>query len=551
MSASSETGTAAPARLAPGGGVARPRAAILFHGSPLARRIVALNLVAILLLVAGMAALNPFRDTLVLQRETALVSEAELVADVFEAALSGRDGAEIGAGIDPAATIAALDLAGASEVFVFDRSGRLMATSRGVSQAKAGEISGLGARPRRSLAADLVDRASEFLARIRPAAPAGDTRRLADRLLAEGLRGATHVETALVRDGAAVFAVATPIRHEGRVAGVVAMTSGAGEIDALLRAQLGQLMELAAVAVVVSIGLSLVLASAIATPLAQLSAAAETGRMREAGRVRTGRIRIPDMTARPDEIGRLSGALRGMVSTLYDRIDANEQFAADVTHEIRNPLASLRSAAGALRVVGDAERRARLLDVIDHDVRRLDRLVTDISDASRLDSDLVREEEEPFDLGALLGNLSAHLGAEARGRGIDLAADLPAGPLRVGGLESRLAQVFVNLIGNAVSFCPPGGRIDLRARRHGDRVRVTVTDTGPGIPDAALSRIFERFYSERPEGQFGNNSGLGLAISKQIVEAHGGAIWAENITPPGAGPAADPIGARFVVDLPA
>jgi two-component system sensor histidine kinase ChvG len=239
-----------------------------------------------------------------------------------------------------------------------------------------------------------------------------------------------------------------------------------------------------------------------------------------------------------------------MVAALYERIEANEQFAADVAHEIKNPLASLRSAVGTLRVTKRDDQREKLLDIIDHDVRRLDRLVSDISNASRLDSELVKEEEKPFDLLKMLANLNEFLGKEARDKGIDYITDLPAQPIVIQGLEGRLAQVFVNLVSNAISFCGEGDAIRVWVRRRDNRVLVVVEDTGPGIPENALQKIFQRFYSERPPGQFGNNSGLGLAISKQIVEAHGGVIWAENIRPTDADPSSEPLGARFVVGLP-
>ena len=239
-----------------------------------------------------------------------------------------------------------------------------------------------------------------------------------------------------------------------------------------------------------------------------------------------------------------------MVSALYNRIDGNEQFAADVAHEIKNPLASLRSAVGTLRMVKRDDQREKLLDVIEHDVRRLDRLVSDISNASRLDSELVKEEEEPFDLLHMLGNLGQYLGEDAKSKGIDFITDLPAAPITVHGLEARLAQVFVNLITNAISFCEEGDAIRVWARKRSNRVLIVVEDTGPGIPDQALGKIFKRFYSQRPDEHFGNNSGLGLAISKQIVEAHGGVIWAENIRPTEADITSEPLGARFVVGLP-
>ena len=242
--------------------------------------------------------------------------------------------------------------------------------------------------------------------------------------------------------------------------------------------------------------------------------------------------------------------MQGMVAALYDRIDANEQFAADVAHEIKNPLASLRSAVGTMRVAKRDDQREKLLEVIEHDVRRLDRLVSDISNASRLDSELVKEEEEDFNLLKMLTNINEFLAKEAEAKGIEYITDLPATPIVIAGLEGRLAQVFVNLITNAISFCESGDAIRVWARKRENRVLIVVEDTGPGIPENALSKIFQRFYSQRPDNQFGNNSGLGLAISKQIVEAHGGVIWAENIRPTEADITSEPLGARFVVGLP-
>jgi two-component system, OmpR family, sensor histidine kinase ChvG len=188
--------------------------------------------------------------------------------------------------------------------------------------------------------------------------------------------------------------------------------------------------------------------------------------------------------------------------------------------------------------------------VIEHDVRRLDRLVSDISNASRLDSELVKEEEEEFNLVRTLTNLSEYLGQQAGEKGVDFITDFPSEAIMIRGLEARLAQVFVNLITNAVSFCEDGDAVRVWARRRENRVLIVVEDTGPGIPEQALTKIFKRFYSERPQGDFGNHSGLGLAISKQIVEAHGGVIWAENIRPTHADITSDPLGARFVVGLP-
>jgi two-component system sensor histidine kinase ChvG len=338
--------------------------------------------------------------------------------------------------------------------------------------------------------------------------------------------------------------------QNGAVLGVIALTSPAGEIDSLVRNEREQILRMFLVALLVSTGLSMVLASTIANPLSDLAAAAEMGRDRHVSKMQAGRVRIPDLAARPDEIGRLSVAMRGMVSALYDRIDANEQFAADVAHEIKNPLASLRSAVGTMRVAQRADQREKLLEVIEHDVRRMDRLVTDISNASRLDSELVKEQETDVNIIQTLSRLCDHLGEQAHQRGVEFITDLPDGPIIVRGLEERLAQVFVNLIVNAISFCNEGDAVRVWARRRDNRLLIVVEDTGPGIPEQALTKVFKRFYSDRPPTHFGDNSGLGLSISKQIVEAHGGVIWAENIHPTKADATSDPLGARFVVGLP-
>jgi two-component system sensor histidine kinase ChvG len=289
-----------------------------------------------------------------------------------------------------------------------------------------------------------------------------------------------------------------PIEGPNGVVGVLVVTTAAGEIDQLVRGEREELLQMFVVALFVSIGLSFVLASTIANPLSDLAAAAELGRDKNARKMSPTRVRIPDLTGRPDEIGRLSGALRGMVSALYDRIDANEQFAADVSHEIKNPLASLRSAVGTMRVARTDDQRNSLLEVIEHDVQRLDRLVSDISNASRLDSELVKEEEEEFDLVRTLENLSQYHGEEAAKKGVDFITDLPPEPIHISGLEARLAQVFVNLLTNAISFCEEGDAVRLWTRRRANRVLIVVEDTGPGIPEEALTKVFNRFYSERP-----------------------------------------------------
>jgi len=306
-----------------------------------------------------------------------------------------------------------------------------------------------------------------------------------------------------------------------------------------------------AVAAVVMIVLSLLLASTIAGPVRRLADSAERVRRR----IRT-RVEIPDFTHRRDEIGHLSGALRDMTDALYNRIEAIEMFAADVAHELKNPLTSLRSAVETLPLARSENSRSRLLAVIEHDVKRLDRLISDISDASRLDAELQRQDMVPVDLRRLLSTL-ASVANETR-LGNDVAVDVrfegknPADVFSVPGHDSRLGQVISNLLINAQSFSEPGGRVRIVCRRVKSEIEIVIDDDGPGIRDDALERIFERFYTDRPHQGFGQNSGLGLSISKQIIEAHGGRIWAENRAGP-AGADGEPTvaGARFVVRLPA
>ncbi|MGB3244041.1 MAG: sensor histidine kinase [Sulfitobacter sp.] len=525
------------------------------RASPLTRKIITFNLIALNVLVAGILYLNSSRDSLAIQRAASLVSSAVLIADVIEVQLPEGVPVNLAAadGVDVARTLNELDLRSGMEVFVYDLSETLIARTEG-SGAPEGGAQATGGADRTLLTDGLnwlwtklsspFGGGSDMVGKIEPIEERLKT------LIASSSKDGTQIENSVDANGGTLYTVTTPIIQDGQAIGMVAIASAAGEIDQLVRSERERVLQMFVIATLVSIGLSLVLASTIANPLADLSAAAELGRDKDARKMNPGRIRIPDLTARPDEIGRLSGALRGMVSALYNRIDGNEQFAADVAHEIKNPLASLRSAVGTLRMIKREDQREKLLDVIDHDVRRLDRLVSDISNASRLDSELVKEEEEPFDLLNMLGNLGQYLGEDAKSKGIDFITDLPSSPIIVHGLEARLAQVFVNLITNAISFCEDGDAIRVWARKKENRVLVVVEDTGPGIPDQAVTKIFKRFYSQRPDEHFGNNSGLGLAISKQIVEAHGGVIWAENIRPTEADITSEPLGARFVVGLP-
>lgn len=519
--------------------------------SPLTRKIIIFNLVALNILVAGILLMNSSREPLAVQRLNSLVAEAELITNVFEAraATGTNEGLSVEDGPSVTETLSRLNLRTGLEVFVFDTAGNIVGTDDGRGILQAGDTATREPTVMVDFLSWLWSGISGFAQFGTPEVVVPHEERAARQAQAALERGTTY-QSSRDADGTTQFIVASPIILDGVAIGTIALVSAGGEIDALVRGERERVLQMFLIATLVSIGLSIVLASTIANPISDLAAAAEIGRDRDRSTAAAGRIRIPDMTARPDEIGRLSGALRGMVTALYDRIDGNEQFAADVAHEIKNPLASLRSAVGTMRVAKRDDQREKLLAVIEHDVRRLDRLVSDISNASRLDSELVREEQEPFDLLRTIGNLGEYLGQEARAQGIDFITDLPEKPIIIHGLEARLAQVFVNLITNAISFCEDGDAIRVWARQRENRVLIVVEDTGPGIPEEALTKVFKRFYSERPEGQFGNNSGLGLAISKQIVEAHDGVIWAENIRPTDADMMSEPLGARFVVGLP-
>jgi two-component system, OmpR family, sensor histidine kinase ChvG len=296
--------------------------------------------------------------------------------------------------------------------------------------------------------------------------------------------------------------------------------------------------------------LSILLAGTIAEPVRRLADAAESVRRR----IRS-RVEIPDFTRRRDEIGHLSGTLRDMTNALYSRIEAIESFAADVAHELKNPLTSLRSAVETLPLAKSDESRSRLLNVIHHDVKRLDRLISDISDASRLDAELQRQDAAPVDFAKLLNTLVAIANEVKRDDCVKVTLRLEGGGVhafQVPGHDSRLGQIVDNLIENARSFSPPGGTVRVSCRRLRHHIEILVDDDGPGVRAEVRDKIFERFYTDRPHQGFGQNSGLGLSITKQIVEAHGGAVWVENRT--GApGPDGEPrvLGARFIVRLPA
>ena len=332
----------------------------------------------------------------------------------------------------------------------------------------------------------------------------------------------TSVPIVRINDkGELVVSVAVPIQRMRAVLGVLLLSTRGGDIDNIVAAERWGIVRVSLFAAAVTIVLSVILANTIAGPVQRLAAAAE--RVRHSVKARA---EIPDFTDRTDEIGHLSGALRDMTNALYKRIDAIESFAADVAHELKNPLTSLRSATETLPLAKTDESKERLMEIIKHDVKRLDRLISDISDASRLDAELAREDARAVDMADLLRTTVSLFNDIHRDDTPEVVFEIAyasgAKPYRVLGHDSRLSQVIVNLLDNAISFSPPGGRVAVLARRIGPEIQIAVEDEGPGIPSENLERIFERFYTDRPQENFGQNSGLGLNISRQIVMAHGG-----------------------------
>ncbi len=341
-----------------------------------------------------------------------------------------------------------------------------------------------------------------------------------------------------------VLSVAVPIVRFRALYGELFVTTEGGDIDGILRQERVNLFGVISVAFAVMLLSSLYLSSTIAEPVRHLAAAADMVRQGRAGR-----DAIPGFPERNDEIGDLADSLKEMTAALYNRVDAIEAFAADVAHELKNPLTSLASAMEMLVRAPDDATRQKLMTLVRTDVKRINRLITDISDASRLDAELSREMRSEIDLSHLLRTIVEIYEVTDRGKNVavKLEDQLPPGT-KVMGHDERLGQVFRNLIDNAISFAPEGTSVTIAARTHHAFARITVEDEGPGIPPDNLESIFERFYTERPSENFGKNSGLGLSIARQITQNAGGRIWAENR--PSQTPGKTSGGARFVVELP-
>ena len=531
----------------------RGRAARYLVLSPLTRRILLLNAAALGILVIGLGSLGAYQRSLIDSQLDSLATQARIFAGALgESTVSGEGEASLELMPERSRMLLRrLIEPTLARARLFASSGELIADSRYL-MAPGGtiQVEALPPPEPESGLGRAFDQAYGWIARAVP--QLGELPRYRERQPQQA-SDYPEVTTALVGltgkvvydNGARglVLSVAVPVQRYKRVVGALMVSENGDEIDAAMRSVRLDILKAFAVALLLTIFFSFYLGNTIVRPIRRLAAAAERlgpGRGRTAG--------IPDFTSRRDEIGDLSGSLRHMTEMLWQRMDAIERFAADVAHEIKNPLSSLRSAVETAARVKDPDQLRRLMTIIIEDVERLDRLISDISEASRLDAELSRATAERVDLRELLATLLEIYDAAERPDAPTLILETKGERLPVRGLEGRLAQVFRNLIENAVSFSPRGGVIALSARRDRQMIEAAVEDEGPGLPEGKFEAIFERFYTERPAGEkFGVHSGLGLAISKQIVEAHGGTIRAENRHDR----AGRVCGARFIVRLPA
>ncbi len=526
---------------------ARPRRKRLV--SPLTVRILALNIPALGILLGGALFLGQYRDGLVEAKVEGLITQGAIIAGALgHSAAPGIVGGPLDQEI-ARALVLRLALTSENRARLFDADGRLIADSRQLGPAalevEAQELAPLGADegmgPRLSRALNWLLRLSLAEPRFPPYKESGTQTALDYGEVMLALNGEVGAGLRQMSDGKIRVTVALPVQRFKLVLGALMLSAGASDIDVRVREVRITILQVFGFALLVTILLSIYLSGTIARPVRKLAVAAQA-----AGLGNSGRNIIPDFTDRHDEIGDLSGALRDMTDALYGRLDAIEAFAADVSHEIRNPLSSIRSAVEGIENASGPDQEAKLIAIIIDDVRRLDRLISDISDASRLGAELARAEPTSVDLVALLETLvDIHRTTAEKQLRFEFEA---AERFSVPGIEDRIGQVMRNLIANAVSFSPQGGHIGIFVAREGTQAEVVFEDEGSGIPEEKCEAVFERFYSERPAGEaFGTHSGLGLSISRQIIEAHGGAIRVENRHD--AGGAVQ--GARFIVTLPA
>ena len=546
--------------------------------SSLTRRIVSLNIAGLLALVASILYLSQFRAGLIDARAQSLLVQAEIIAAAIAASATVQTNTitvdperllDLKAGesyagpeeyspldfpINPervAPVLRTLISPTKTRARIYDPNGTLLLDSRTLENVLRYDLPPPAGQPgiaERALIAIRTWLNRGDLPLYRELGPENGT---GYEEVADSLKGQKRSMVRVNSRGEVIVSVAVPVLRSRAIHGALMLSTQGDDIDQMVTAERLAILKVGGVASAVMIVLSLLLASTIAGPVRRLADSAEHVRRRIKMRVE-----IPNFTRRRDEIGHLSGALRDMTGALYNRIEAIERFAADVAHELKNPLTSLRSAVETLPLARTDSSRARLLEVIEHDVRRLDRLISDISDASRLDAELQRQDIAPVDLRRLLMTLTS-VANETR-LGHDVAVEVrfegrsANDGFSVPGHDSRLGQVISNLLSNAQSFSEAGGKVRILCRRMRTEIEIMVDDDGPGIRPDALERVFERFYTDRPHQGFGQNSGLGLSISKQIIEAHSGRIWAENrLGRKGPDGESSVAGARFVVRLPA
>ncbi len=511
------------------------------HFSALTWRILAFNALALIVLTAGVIAVQASGRGLVEERLTSIQEQANIVAGTL--AEYATDPETHTLKVEQAEPLLRQLIAPTRlRARLYLPSGRIATDTRNLLARNVVQMQELPSLDTRTRTEEWFKRLYDGIMGVRPFArlqpyyeAGGDGRVYGE--VRTALTGETSTAERVDDRNRLVLSVAVPIQRFTAIYGVLFLSTEGGDIDGILRAERATLIEVFAVAFLVMLFTSLYLAGTIAEPIKRLAAAAD--------RVRSGvggRSDLPNFPERDDEIGDLADSLRAMTANLYDRIDAIESFAADVAHELKNPLTSLASAVEMFARAKDEESRIKLLTIVRGDIKRIDRLITDISDASRLDAELSREAPQAVALSRLLATIVEIYQMTDIAHAVQFALldELVPGAT-VRGRDERLGQVFRNLIDNAVSFSPPGSTVTITATRHELCARVTVEDEGPGIPPDNLESIFERFYTERPGENFGRNSGLGLSIARQIIEGAGGRIYAENRTPNGA---------RLIVEMP-
>jgi two-component system sensor histidine kinase ChvG len=537
------------------------------HFSPIVRRILTVNVMALAILVGSLLYLGRYQDRIIATEIDSLLLQSRIIASAVteNAVVVDDNDADVLSPLLARLMVRRLAETTETRTRLFDADGTLLADSRVLLSGK-NKVRVEGLEPAKTSddwgvkLAGWIFSALEFLHKQQdyPLLEEQEVQR-GDQY--EAVRGAVKnlPTTQIWRDanGHLTLAAAVPVEHYKRALGVVMMTRSDENVLAAITSVRIDILKIFGITLAITILLSFYLARAIARPIRLLALAAEgmrQGQMQIVGLVGTAKMldrdAIPDMTHRHDEIGDLSGALRELTGSLAQRIGAIENFAADVAHEIKNPLTSLRSAVETAERVQDPASRQKLMAVIHDDVARLDRLISDISNASRLDAELSRAEARRFDINKKLRLLIEHINQANEGAEhfIRVVFDGAPDELIVSGIENRFMQVFQNVIDNAQSFSPQQGVVRVATLMEDRGVLITIEDQGPGIPANKLQAIFDRFYSERPRSEkFGLHSGLGLSISKQIIEAHRGRIWAENYSDT----KGNLKGARFYILIPA